>query len=374
MTTKPSKIYEKKFSFANIKKKFNLKIIYSNKLIKKKKISIKNMDNLKNYLKRSNINYVIVVSNYVNEKKLILREFKNLSDIKLADYYLNTNCFEQNTKSLLRILKLNLTHISNKNFFFTTYIFIKIFWIIYKNLNTKKISDFKIDYFFYACLLDKNQNLFNKTVHNCKVPSFDLLKCYNLKKVLLPKKKYILFQDEMLIDHQDLKLLKEKIPEDLSYHQRLNTFFDYLEKKFGYEVIISLHPRANLKNSLKLFKGRKCKLYKTAELVKESEFICMHASTSSVSFPVFFKKKILLLSSNNILKNFNYRFRLEILSDMLNLNVLNIDDKKNFEIRINQFLKKKINIKKYVNFKKSFLGPEVKVYKDFSDICGDYLI
>ena len=38
MTTKPSKIYEKKFSFANIKKKFNLKIIYSNKLIKKKKI------------------------------------------------------------------------------------------------------------------------------------------------------------------------------------------------------------------------------------------------------------------------------------------------------------------------------------------------
>ena len=59
---------------------------------------------------------------------------------------------------------------------------------------------------------------------------------------------------------------------------------------------------------------------------------------------------------------------------MLNLNVLNIDDKKNFEIRINQFLKKKINIKKYVNFKKSFLGPEVKVYKDFSDICGDYLI
>jgi hypothetical protein len=188
------------------------------------------------------------------------------------------------------------------------------------------------------------------------------------------KKKNILFQDEMLIDHQDLKLLNEKIPEDLSYHQRLNNFFDYLEKKFGYELMISLHPRTNLKNSIKLFKRRKCKLYQTAELVKKSEFTCFHASTSSVSFPVILKKKILLLSSNNILKNFNYRFRLEFLSDFLNLNVLDIDDKKNFEIRINQFLKKKINIKKYLNFKKSFLGPEVNGYKDFSDICADYLI
>lgn len=373
ITAKPSKIYDERFNFVNIKKKFNLKIIYSNKLIEKKKLSIKRMDHLKNNLKRFNINYIVVVSNYINEKKLIFREFKNISNIKLIDYYLNINCFEQNINSLLRVLKLNLINISYKNLLFTTYIFIKFFWIIYKNLSTKKISDFKIDYFFYSGLLDKNQNLFSKAIHNCKVPSFDFLKCYNLKKILLPKKKYILFQDEMLLNHQDLKLLNEKLPEDSSYHQRLNNFFDYLEKKFGYEVIISLHPRANLKDSKKLFKGRKCKMYQTAELVKKSEFTCFHASTSSVSFPVIFKKKILILSSNNILKNFNYRFRLEFLSDLLNLDVLNIDDKKNFEIGVNKFLKNKINIKKYLNFKKSFLGPKVRSYKDFSDICVDYL-
>ena len=49
------------------------------------------------------------------------------------------------------------------------------------------------------------------------------------------------------------------------------------------------------------------------------------------------------------------------------------EDKKNFEIGVNKFLKNKINIKKYLNFKKSFLGPKVRSYKDFSDICVDYL-
>ena len=252
-------------------------------------------------------------------------------------------------------------------------IIVKIFWIIYKNLFKRKIFDFKLDYFFYSGVLDKDKNHFNETVHNCRVPSFDFLKSFNLKKILIPKKKYILFQDEMLIDHQDLKLLNEKIPEDLYYHQRLNNFFDYLEKKSGFEVIISLHPRANLNHSIKLFKGRKCKLNQTAELVKNCEFTCIHASTSSVSFPVIFKKKVLLLSSNNILKNFNYRFRLELLRDLLKFNDLNIDDKINFESRINQFLNNKINLKEYLNFKKSFLGPEVRRYKDFSDICVDYL-
>ena len=34
----------------------------------------------------------------------------------------------------------------------------------------------------------------------------------------------------MLIDHQDLKILKEKKPEEISYHKRLNNFFSYLKK------------------------------------------------------------------------------------------------------------------------------------------------
>ena len=45
----------------------------------------------------------------------------------------------------------------------------------------------------------------------------------------------------MLIDHQDLKILKEKKPEEISYHKRLNNFFSYLEKKLNLDVIISLH-------------------------------------------------------------------------------------------------------------------------------------
>ena len=114
---KPSKVYDEKFSFVNIKKKFNLKIISLNKLLKGNQISMKTMDNLKNDLKRFNTDYVMIISNYNNEKKLILRELKNTTDIKLIDHYLGINCFEQNIKNLWRVLKLNLINISHKNLF-----------------------------------------------------------------------------------------------------------------------------------------------------------------------------------------------------------------------------------------------------------------
>ena len=370
---KRSKIYDQKFNFKNFKKKFNTKIIYINNLVKKNEISKKKIKNLNSFFEKINPDYITIIANYQNEKNIIFKELNKNKNFKIIDYYLDSYFLEQNIKNLSKILKFNLLNLSTRNLFFVILILSKIFWIFFKKFQNKKNLIFKINYFFYSGLNGKSNNLINKSKISYNVPSFDLLRSNNLKRILLPKKKYILFHDEMLIDHQDLKILKEKKPEEISYHKRLNNFFSYLEKKLNLDVIISLHPRSKLNKSKKLFDGRICKIHQTAELVKKAEFTCLHASTLSISFPIIFKKKILLLTSNNILKNFNYRFRLEMLKNYLNLSDINIDEEQNFEFKINQFVSNKANIKKYLLYKKYFLGPEQKKYKYFSEICRDKL-
>ena len=178
----------------------------------------------------------------------------------------------------------------------------------------------------------------------------------------------------MLINHIDLKLLKEKAPEDFDYYNKLNSFFSFLEKKLNFDVVIALHPRSNLKKSKKLFNNRKCKINLTAELVKKSEFVCMHASTSSISFPILLKKKILILNSNNIMKNFNYRFRFEIIKKYINLRNINLDNYNNYENDLRLFINTKIKHKQYINYRNKFLGPLNSKNLNFSDICLSKLI
>ena len=49
-----------------------------------------------------------------------------------------------------------------------------------------------------------------------------------------------------------------------------------------------------------------------------------------------------------------------MLKNYLNLSDINIDEEQNFEFKINQFVSNKVNIKKYLLYKKYFLGPEKK--------------
>jgi len=90
--------------------------------------------------------------------------------------------------------------------------------------------------------------------------------------------------------------------------------------------------------------------------------------------PFFLKEFFLKL---NKIKKLNLFIEEPVSLNFIDHDKLISDNRANisFSHRYNEYLKNtKINIKKYLNFKKSFLGPKVKSYKDFSDICGDYLI
>jgi len=159
----------------------------------------------------------------------------------------------------------------------------------------------------------------------------------------LVDKKYCVFLDEYLPYHPDLKMFNIPAVNADNYYKSMNNFFNLIEKKFNVEVVIASHPKSdylgNPFNKKRIFKN------KTAELVKYSEFVFTHMSTS-VCFSVFFRKPIFFLYTNEyekIYKNLYLPFIFKM-AKALDRQVFNIDkmddgfDFESFHMNINDDL------------------------------------
>src|SRR5690606_1600526 len=85
------------------------------------------------------------------------------------------------------------------------------------------------------------------------------------------------------------------------YRLSMNRYFDWLEKEYRCEVVIAAHPSSDYKTE---WNGRKVIKNKTAELVKDAEWVIMHASTSNVLALLFNKPVVYLI--NTSMKDFYY--------------------------------------------------------------------
>lgn len=101
--------------------------------------------------------------------------------------------------------------------------------------------------------------------------------------------KNAVFLDVYLPFHSDLALIGMRQLNPEFYYAELHRFFGAVERKFGLEVVIAAHPKARYLNDE--FKGRKIIAEKTAALVRDSEFVICHASTS-VSYAVLHRKPV----------------------------------------------------------------------------------
>lgn len=113
---------------------------------------------------------------------------------------------------------------------------------------------------------------------------------------------YILFIDEYLPLHPDIKVVGIRGANPELYYRQLNLFFDKIEAKYNAKVVIAAHPKALRYLQDDYFDGRKVIFNKTAELVRDSQFVVMHDSTSYI-YPLYFKKKILFVTSHDIEEN-----------------------------------------------------------------------
>lgn len=83
------------------------------------------------------------------------------------------------------------------------------------------------------------------------------------------------------------------------YYPSLRHFFDVLETRYKVQVIIAAHPRSNYGATDRSYGNRPVVLGKTAELVRNSQFVLNHWSTS-VNYAVLYHKPVLFISTEQI--------------------------------------------------------------------------
>lgn len=136
--------------------------------------------------------------------------------------------------------------------------------------------------------------------------------------------KYAVFCDQFFPEHPDFEYLGgiNRIDEiKIKYRNELNSFFDYLEKKYSVRIVIAAHPKSNYKGDE--FGGRDIIRGKTMELVKNAEFSVVHGSMS-ISYSVLFNVPIILAMTDEMLAMDYFKRQSFLYSDYFGLTVYNI--------------------------------------------------
>lgn len=114
------------------------------------------------------------------------------------------------------------------------------------------------------------------------------------------------------------------------YYRDMRSLFDYIERTFGYRIVISSHPTMHKDANAGSF-GERERIYgKTANYVKKASCVLSHESTA-VSFAVFFRKPILFLTSEEIDKMPNGQ-NIRTMASIIGRQLVYIDSPLNFTI------------------------------------------
>lgn len=118
------------------------------------------------------------------------------------------------------------------------------------------------------------------------------------------EKPIAVFLDEFYPFHSDYVYLNRESPVSAeNYYGILNAFFDLIEEKTGFEVVIAAHPRSYYEKMPGCFNGRKCIKGRTASLVRESRLVLSHCS-SSLNFANLFYKPVIFMTSSELDKSY----------------------------------------------------------------------
>lgn len=136
-------------------------------------------------------------------------------------------------------------------------------------------------------------------------------------------RKYVVFLDQLLPEHPDLiQIYGQTFIAPEMYYEILSEFFDRFEAQHGIEVVIAVHPRDSSRDLKKRFGQRRTYLYRTSELVRDSEGVLLHYS-ASVSFVVLYKKPCLLLDFSEF-RSFPSYLCLDVIGKLLKAQVVDL--------------------------------------------------
>lgn len=180
-----------------------------------------------------------------------------------------------------------------------------------------------INYQYIIHSSTQNFSHYYKSKNNIFSHHFDyetFLNIKNKKKTQKKSRRYALFLDENIVFHPDLILNKRKNwikPKE--YFNSMKKFFTFISNTFDLDVKIATHP-TNFHND---FGVHKSYINNTAKLVSNAELVFLHQSTS-LSFPILSKKKILFLTSDQINKT-NLKKSIYRLTKFFNKKPINVN-------------------------------------------------
>ena len=329
------KDFIEKYDIKNAKIFFDIKFYDLNKILKKNEANKNfNLENNLHDLKKLLINFkpdLGIMTLHDKLHKEIALFCKNIVSIKIL--YSNTNLIPENM--IIRPKGIYLDLLISKNFFsYFFYITRKVFHSLFSN--NEKLKNYNFDYSVTAGSAGKHIEDIKNSNKQIYICSSDYKKSFKFK---VKRKKYAVFIDEDLYFHRDYKRqIREKKFITKKYFKEMNNFFKFIEKKFKLNVVIALHPKCEKKKEIKkLFNNRKCLIDKTHKLVSECKYVFVHPSTTSIGIPVIFKKPIIFLTTNELMKNLEWRMRLERRKFLLNQPFINISNNEfdNFKLSEN---------------------------------------
>ncbi len=166
--------------------------------------------------------------------------------------------------------------------------------------------------------------------------------------------KYIVFVDQNFLDDPDRYLLDNSDPVidtiRKEYYKKTDIFFDYLEDKFSYKVVIAAHPRSDIKLLSKNYKNRMVVINNTAHLIKSCEFCLVHSSTS-INFAILYQKPVVIFQMKlfaHVMSKYQDMFS-DAIANYINANIVQIDSN-NYNI-----IRPLVDEKAYSKYKKMFI-------------------
>ncbi|MBI5597123.1 MAG: hypothetical protein HY928_13600 [Elusimicrobia bacterium] len=128
-------------------------------------------------------------------------------------------------------------------------------------------------------------------------PDFDDWRSYSASDQPLLKGRYAVFLDMFYSGHPD-HLVEGLPPVDAErYFKALNSYFTRLERRYGLEVVVAAHPKADY--PVNPFEGRKIFRSSTRVLARFCEFALVTFS-ASMSYVVFGKKPLFFIDSDEM--------------------------------------------------------------------------
>jgi len=159
---------------------------------------------------------------------------------------------------------------------------------------------------------------------------YDIYRCLR-NQAITPEPHIGVFIDGYDFHHPDIARSGEApYPWVDEYYRRLQAFFGFLEETRGMRIVVAAHPLSDYAEPERIFGNRPVILGRTPELIHQSRFTMMHASTA-VNFAVLFRKPVLFLTDEN------YRHHIlgpmiETMADRLNQPLLHLDQPDTFPL------------------------------------------